>query len=163
MNDQIYFVTLTVKDWHYIFDRCNRWEILAESLKFRIDKHDLKIYGYVFMLNHIHLIIQSPDVAGFLRDYKKFTSRMIMKNVMETEPQIAQRFKTKNGGFEFWKKTNMPELIESEAFFLQKLGYVHNNPVRKQYVKQPEDWYWSSAIDYESSQTGPLPIVKLLV
>jgi hypothetical protein len=39
----------------------------------------------------------------------------------------------------------MSKLVESEDFFFQKLEYIHNNPVRKQYVVKPEDWYWSSA------------------
>ncbi len=39
----------------------------------------------------------------------------------------------------------MPKLIESEKFFLQKINYIHNNPVRKQYVADPSYWYWSSA------------------
>ena len=33
--------------------------------------------GYVFMLNHLHLIATSPDVAGFLRDFKRFTSKQL--------------------------------------------------------------------------------------
>ena len=47
--------------------------------------------------------------------------------------------------YEFWNKTNMPELIISEKFFLQKLNYVHENPLKRNYVMKAEDWYWSSA------------------
>jgi hypothetical protein len=39
----------------------------------------------------------------------------------------------------------MPKLIETEDFFRNKLEYIYNNPVRKNYVMKPEDWYWSSA------------------
>ena len=41
--------------------------------------------------------------------------------------------------------SNMAILIESENVFQQKLNYVHENPVRKNYVMREEDWYWSSA------------------
>ncbi|TLD42296.1 MAG: hypothetical protein JETT_1411 [Candidatus Jettenia ecosi] len=39
----------------------------------------------------------------------------------------------------------MPKVIKSEAYVIQKINYIHANPVRKQYVKSPEDWVWSSA------------------
>ncbi len=39
----------------------------------------------------------------------------------------------------------MPKMIESEEYIIQKINYVHANPVRRQYVKKPEDWMWSSA------------------
>ncbi len=39
----------------------------------------------------------------------------------------------------------MPKIIEGEEYLLQKINYIHANPVRRQYVKKPEDWMWSSA------------------
>ena len=50
-----------------------------------------------------------------------------------------------SGKYEFWERTNMPKMIKSEEYLLQKIRYIHANPVRKQYVKNPEDWVWSSA------------------
>ncbi|GJQ23287.1 MAG: hypothetical protein HBSAPP01_10770 [Candidatus Brocadia sapporoensis] len=39
----------------------------------------------------------------------------------------------------------MPKMIKGEYYLIQKTNYIHANPVRKQYVKSPEDWVWSSA------------------
>ncbi|MFZ3135769.1 MAG: hypothetical protein WA126_00085 [Thermodesulfovibrionales bacterium] len=39
----------------------------------------------------------------------------------------------------------MPKMIENEEYLIQKINYIHENPVRRQYVKKPEDWIWSSA------------------
>jgi len=157
LNDQMYFLTITVKRWYYILDRYNRWGILADCLRFMIENRQLKIYGYVFMINHIHMIVQSPDVSGFVRDFKQFTTKEIKKNLKKTEPKAVELFEN-NGKFELWKKTNMPELIESEKFFLQKLSYIHSNPVKREYVREARDWMWSSAIDYESDEKGMLPV-----
>ena len=52
----------------------------------------------------------------------------------------------------------MPELIESDEFFQQKLDYIHNNPVRKQYVEKPENWTWSSASHYFEEKEGKIKI-----
>lgn len=44
-----------------------------------------------------------------------------------------------------WKETNFPELVETEDFLEQKVLYIHYNPIRKQYVLEPQHWFWSSA------------------
>lgn len=98
------------------------------------------------MLNHLHLIFSSQDDIGFVRDFKKFTSKALKENILQTEPRILKLFIIdEDQMYQFWQRTNMPLVIETEKFFLQKLQYMHNNPVRKGYVKRPEYWYWSSA------------------
>lgn len=102
------------------------------------------------MLNHIHLIAKSEDMIGFVRDFKTFTSKEIKKNIVATEPNILKLFK-ENGNYEFWQKTNMPELIISEELYLSKAKYIIENPVRKGYVRRPEDWVYSSVNKDECS------------
>ena len=141
-----YFLTITVHRWYDIFDRFNRWEILSNSIKYFQKNKGLKIYCYVFMLNHIHLIVQSDDVASFIRDFKKFTSKEIKKNIMENEPNILELFLNKETGeYNFWQETNSPKIIENEKFGMQKLRYILDNPVRRSYVEKSEYWRWSSA------------------
>ncbi|HSQ97585.1 MAG TPA: hypothetical protein VLL98_02585 [Rickettsiales bacterium] len=141
-----YYLTMTIYKWYYIFDRFNRWEILSSSLKYFQENRELKIYGYVFMLNHIHLIVYSENVANFVRDFKKFTSKEIKKNIIQNEPKVLDLFLNKTTKeYNFWQETNQPKIIENEKYFLQKLKYIYNNPVRKSYVLRPENWKWSSA------------------
>ena len=167
LNEGTYFLTFTVKNWCYVLDRHNRWNIVANSLKFFQKNREFKLYGFVFMINHLHLIIFSKDTIGFVRDFKKFVAREILKNIRQTEPNALKLFikkqKVQVGDteptvgdieptventepiYEFWHKTNMPEMIISEKFFLQKLNYIHENPLKRNYVTKPENWYWSSA------------------
>ena len=143
-NSGIYFLTLTVVRWYYLFDRHSRWQVLLDSLKYCQKHKQLKIYAWVFMLNHIHLLIESPDIIGFLRDFKAFTSNELRKNILATEPNILKLFETKNN-IQIWQSTNMPELVETPKFFEQKFTYIEYNPVRKGYVRQPQHWVWSSS------------------
>ena len=140
----VYFLTFTVKNWYYLFDKNNRFNILADTLRFFQKYKGLKIYAYVFMLNHIHLIIQSNDAIEFVRDFKKWTSKELKNNLLKYEPEILKLF-ISNGKYNFWQNTNKPEIIENEKFFIQKLNYVLNNPVKKGYVEKAEYWKWSSA------------------
>jgi len=156
-------LTFTVKNWYYVLDRHNRWNIIANSLKYFQENKGLKLYGFVFMINHLHLIVFSKDTIGFVRDFKKFVAREILKNIRQTEPNALKLFKVQvrdtepiigddrptvgsaEPKYEFWHKTNMPEMITSEKFFLQKLNYIHENPLKRNYVIKQENWYWSSA------------------
>ncbi|MBU0975253.1 MAG: transposase [Patescibacteria group bacterium] len=146
-NSETFFVTFTVFRWYYIFDRYNRWDLLANSIQYCMKNKDLKLVAFVFMLNHIHLIISSSDVAGFIRDFKKFTSKEMKRNIIETERHILRLFNN-NGSYQFWQRTNAPKLIDTVDFYEQKLNYIHENPIVKNFVMKPEDWYWSSANKY---------------
>jgi putative transposase len=145
LNAGTYYLTLTVERWYYLFDRFNRWQILADALCYCQEHKDLELNGYVFMLNHLHMIVTSPDVAGFLRDFKRFTSKKLKENIQSHEPRVLDLFVDEKGNYHFWTDTNAPKKIENPAFYLQKLNYIHENPVRKGYVERPEYWCWSSA------------------
>ncbi len=147
-NNQMYFITCTTLHWYYIFDRHNRFKILSDSLNYCVQHKNLKIFAYVLMLNHIHLIVQSPDVSGFLRDFKKHTARELMENMQKTEPKVAELFQKPDGKYQIWQKTNLPLMIETEKFFAQKKQYIEHNPVKKEYITHPEYWQYSSANPY---------------
>lgn len=144
LKDQLYFVTFSVQHLYYIFDRHNRFEILEDSFVYCQKHKDLKIYAFVFMLNHLHFIGQAPDMIAVVRDMKKYLAKEFQKNILATEPDILKLF-IKNGDFSFWYDKNYPKLMESEEMLAQKYDYIHYNPVRKKYVHNPEDWRWSSA------------------
>ena len=101
------------------------------------------------MLNHIHLIAKSADMIGFVRDFKTFTSKELKNNILTTEPNILKLFE-ENEKYQFWQKTNMPKLIAKEEFYITKANYIEQNPVRKGYVRESEDWLYTSANKDES-------------
>ena len=151
-----HFITLTTVHWYYLFDRLNRWQILADALQFQIKKHNLTIYAYVFMLNHLHMILSAPDLIGVIRDFKKFTTYQIKLSLCANEPRVLNLLKDEKDKFQLWQPDNMPIVIESKNVLLEKLNYIHNNPVKKQYVDLPEYWHWSSA-----NPNSPIPIAPI--
>jgi len=92
LNAGTYYLTLTVQRWYYLFDRYNRWQIMSDSIRYCQDNKGLELNGYVFMLNHIHLIATSPDMAEFLRDFKRFTTAKFKTNLETTEPSVLKLF-----------------------------------------------------------------------
>ena len=141
--DELYFVTSTVVDWIDIFTRPKYKHIILESLAYCQEKKGLRIYAWVLMSNHLHMIVSSGTEAtasDILRDFKKFTSKRIMAE-LETDPQESRR-----------------ELIYLHDFFLQKLNYIHNNPVKQEIVARQEDYLYSSAVSYAGDK-GLLEVI----
>ena len=157
LNSGAYFLTFTVHQWYYLFDRHDRWEILVDSLEYCQKHKDLLVHHYVLMLNHLHLIISSPDVSGFIRDFKRYTSKAVHENLETYEPRVLELFLDKEGGYSFWQQTSMPLWLQTVPFYLQKAQYIEYNPVRKNYVIRPEHWYYSSA-----HRESPVRISRLM-
>ena len=57
----IYFLTITVIEWINIFTKPRYFEVLRDSLQYCIEHKGLMLYEYVFMTNHIHLIVGVRD------------------------------------------------------------------------------------------------------
>jgi hypothetical protein len=66
-----------------------------------------------------------------------------------------------NEVYQFWQQDNHPIILTSQEMALQKLNYIHENPVRAGIVYEPEHYVYSSAIDYMADKNGLLPIGPL--
>jgi REP element-mobilizing transposase RayT len=168
----MYFVTFTVVDWVDVFTRSIYKDILIESLNFCCNNRGLKVYGYVIMSNHMHLIVKSETgiLSDTLRDFKRFTATNIIdavRNVPESRREwMLHRFKwngsqnIRNTNNQFWIHDNHPELIHSQEFFTQKLNYIHENPVRAGIVYNAENYIYSSARTVILNKNGLIPITQ---
>jgi len=161
-QNKLYFLTLTVKEWIDIFDDDSYKLILIDSLRYCQQEKGLEIFGYCIMSTHVHLLARVKEnytLSGLLRDFKKYTSKAILKrisNEAETEKRsLRDKFEnTKESrqpgkeNFTLWKEGNHPIEITSNKFFDEKLDYIHNNPVNAFLVRCPEDYLFSSARNY---------------
>ena len=162
LTHELYFTTSTVVDWLDVFTRPIYKHILLESLEYCKANKGLDIYAWVLMTNHLHMIVDTsgPDSIGdVLRDFKKFTSKSIVKAIQENEQESRQewlmnrfRFRAANDkkvtNYKFWQEDNHVETIYSYDFFKQKLDYIHQNPVKQEIVEKAEDYLYSSARNY---------------
>lgn len=72
----------------------------------------------------------------------------------------GQRNKS-NFRYQFWQHENQPIMLDSSVKYLQRLNYLHENPVRAGFVSLPEHWLYSSAIDYCGLGKGLLELMIL--
>ncbi|MFP4331769.1 MAG: transposase [Campylobacterales bacterium] len=73
-----HFLTLTVLHWIPLFTNKDSVQILLDSLKHLQQNDNLKIYAYVILENHLHLVASSDDIANSMAKFKKYTARQDM-------------------------------------------------------------------------------------
>jgi putative transposase len=106
--------------------------------------YGLRVYGYVVMPEHVHLLLSEPDV-GLLADALK----SLKQGVARREIGDAEHF---------WQKRYYDFNVHSERKFVEKLRYMHRNPVRRGLCARPEDWQWSSFLHYATGCEGRVEI-----
>lgn len=170
-NDIPHFVTFTVVGWLDVFSREEYKEKLLESLKYCQQEKGLLIHAWVIMTNHVHLIISSKSyqIYEVIRDLKKYTSRQIIQAIKDNPYEsrkewllnmfafVAKR-NHKVRDYQFWQHGYHPVELNNEEMLEQRLGYLHDNPVRSGMVWESWHYKYSSAIDYCTLNKGLLQI-----
>ena len=151
----VYFISFAVQNWIDALTRSEYKNIIVDSLKYCQQHKGLNLYAWVIMTNHVHLIISAEGkftLSEIMRDFKRHTSKHIIENI-KTNPIESRRewllnqFYT-DKGWRFWRGENRPIELWSNHVIDQKINYIHMNPVEEGVVFSPEDYMYSSAIDY---------------
>jgi putative transposase len=179
IHDQkgLQFITLTVVGWISVFNRLAYRNILIDSLNYcRIHK-GLHIFAYVVMSNHLHLVVQVREESTYtlseiLRDFKKYTSRIIMDQIEQPKEPRGEwmlylfryfgKFKSNIPDRQLWMHGNHPIHLYSPKVIWQKVNYIHQNPVKAGIVDTPEAYLYSSARNYATDNREGIMAVDLL-
>jgi REP element-mobilizing transposase RayT len=162
----IYFITSSIHLWVPILFNENLFQIIIDSLNYCQTTKGLKIHGYVIMINHIHVIVSHErydQIPNIVRDFKRHTATEI-SNYLSELGQFSELFWVKifhsreTGQLRIWQEGYHSIAIKSQTFFVEKLAYIHDNPVRKGFVEKPEDWKYSSARSYLLEYDGLIVI-----
>ncbi len=170
----LYFVSFAVVEWVDVFAQNVYKDVLIESLSFCQQNKGMEIIAWCIMTNHVHLIFRSiegqrPELL--LGDFKRFTSKAIIKAIKENPQenrrdcmldqfQNAANQSSNVKHYQFWQHDNKPIELWSNAVIQEKIDYIHQNPVEEGLVFRPEDYLYSSAVDY-AGQKGLLDGVVL--
>lgn len=164
-DQQPHFLTMTVVEWLPLFTNREIVNLLFESLRFVQKERRVILYAYVIMEHHLHLIASAPELGKTMKEFKSFTARKIIDylkernstHVLEKLKQVKLSHK-KESDYQLWQEGNHPEEIYSEKMLIQKIEYIHNNPVRRGYVDDAKHWQYSSARNYEGME-GLLEVI----
>jgi putative transposase len=165
-----YFVTFTIVDWIDVFTRKEHKLVIIESLNYCVYNKGLIVYAWCLMSNHLHMICVAQEgykLSDIIRDFKKFTAKAIIKQVMSGYEsrkdwmlkhfEYAGKYANRIEKYKFWQESNHAVLLSSNEMINQRLNYTHQNPVRAMIVEKQEDYLFSSAVDY----AGQKGLVKI--
>jgi REP element-mobilizing transposase RayT len=150
-----HFMTCTVLHWIPVFTRPPTVEILLNTLKFLM-ADGMKLYAYVILENHLHLIAQSQQLDRDIARFKSYTAQNLINYLIENNVKIIleqlafyKKAHKSDRTYQFWQEGVHPEWIQNEEMMRQKIEYIHQNPVERGYVDLAEHWRYSSARNYQ--------------
>jgi putative transposase len=122
-------------------------EILLGNLEQIREEFHLQIFGYVVMPTHLHLIWFIPADACILKVLKYFkgrTGKQVISHLRNYAYYDLSRITRPNGDRSLWKRKFYDFNLTSEKKFIEKMDYIHGNPVKGGLVNEPADWAYSS-------------------
>jgi len=153
--ERAHFVTSTIVDWLPVFTTEACCDILVSSFDYCRKNKQLRLFAWVIMENHFHAIISAPFLSAVMSDLKKFTARSLIEQLdRERRRWLLDRLKSQRqthktrSQHQVWQEGFHPQAILDDAMMVQKLEYIHHNPLRRGWVTAPEHWRYSSAHEH---------------
>ncbi len=141
--------------FHFITFSCyHRLPLLARSGGYCVFEAELEavrvqyqfvVAGYVLMPEHVHLLVNEPRVRTLA------TAVQVLKQKTSRKLKIA-------GEPQFWQRRYYDFVVPSEAKRIEKLRYMHRNPVKRGLAADPSGWRWSSFRHYATGAVGAVEI-----
>ncbi len=150
-DNPFYYLTSVTNNRLPVFRTDKFKEITAKALDEARKSAEILIFAYVIMPDHYHLITDgSRKPSEVLRYTNGITARRVIDYLKKNEftsslEKLKQETKKREYKHSLWEHHPNAFLLTSEATFMQKVNYIHQNPVRGGLVEKVEDYLYSSA------------------
>ena len=132
----------------------DRWRtMLAESIDAATERHGYRLAAFVFMPEHVHLVVyplrQADHVDALLRAIKRPFAYRIKNELVQSQSRLLRRLTIRQRPgvttFRYWQEgPGYDRNLTTPAAALSAIDYVHLNPVRRGLAKEAVDWKWST-------------------
>jgi REP-associated tyrosine transposase len=149
-------------DLHYITCSCYQRKAFLNSasrrdLFLRVfeqvrQRYEFAVIGYVVMPEHFHLLIGEPKDGTVALPMQVLKQRVSQKCLGRLRKIVEGELPA------FWHTRFYDFNVFSEKKVVEKLRYIHRNPVKRGLVEFPEQWRWSSYRYYLLGEEGPVKI-----
>ncbi len=163
----LHFLTFSCYQRRPLFTDPARCDLFLQILERVRRRYRLVVLGYVVMPEHVHLLVSEPQRAtlstaiqalklGVVRSFEGGGIVPMSRKTSETwgTPSCGNPIKTHR----FWQARFYDFNVWTEKKRIEKLRYIHRNPVERGLVASPEQWRWSSFRWYSSGEAGPVRI-----
>ena len=139
----LHFITWSCYRRKPLLGTAARRDVLLTVLERMRERYRFVVIGYVVMPEHVHLLISEPFIGN------------PSKVIQAVKLGVCRRLATE-GVFsgQFWQRRFYDFNLWSQQKEVEKLKYMHRNPVVRGLVACPEDWQWSSYRSYAYAEAG---------
>ena len=119
------------------------------------------VVGYVVMPEHIHLLITEPEIGNpstVMQVLKQRTARALLPRRKRRDPRQGKLFGEEAQPRAFWQARFYDFNVWTSKKRVEKLRYIHRNPVKRGLVASPEEWRWSSYRFYSFGEAGAVRV-----
>ena len=116
-------------------------------------RHDVSLLAWVVMPEHVHLVVYREDdrpLGAFLQTLKDPFARGVLRRWRELDAPVLPRLRDKAGSTHVWQAGGGYDRNVVGNELVEKIRYVHRNPVRRGLVTDSLEWPWSSAAAYRA-------------
>ena len=119
------------------------------------------------MDNHFHAVISGPDLSRTIQSLKRHTAKALLDQfaregrdwlIQRLSYSCARQKRVAGSSHQVWQEGYHPQSIYTDDVMVQKLRYIHLNPVRRGHVLEPEHWRYSSAHQWLMGSSPPLRV-----
>jgi len=147
------FTTITCLEWRHVLSDDRVKEIITQSLAYLTAVKRVRVFSFVIMSNHMHLIWQmlgDHQREDVQRDFLKYTSQQIIRYLSEHDPVLLKELEVNatDRKYQVWERNALNIPLWSDKVVWQKLAYIHDNPVKAGVCDHSEDYVYSSAKFY---------------
>ncbi len=168
---QLHFITCSCYRRLPLFASAHARNLFVKILDQVRDRYGFALAGYVVMPNHIHLLIGEPATgtpSTVMQVLKQRVSRQLRRKPRKTisSQQLQLPFRHANHLLpQFWQPRFYDFRVRallgasrrnvwSQSKFVEKLHYMHMNPIKRKLATHPRDWPWSSFSFYAKKETA---------
>lgn len=163
----LYFVTTTAVQHQHLFQRDVMKRLVVDTLDCMRLRERFKLYCFVVMPNHIHLIVQcraQDPLADCVRDLKKHVADRVIRYYRAEGNQAALNrlvpLESNSQQHQVWDEGYNAKDVFSPEFLRQKMDYTQGNPCQPHWnlAASPESYLWSSARFYLLREPAIIPL-----
>ena len=145
------YITIVTKDRLPVFRTDHVKEVICRAIDEARKSAGFLLFAYVIMWDHMHLLTSRPSTtSNVLRVLKGITARRLIdylreKNHFSSLAKLQHQERDRNFKYSLWQTEKNVLPIFSEGMFMEKVKYIHQNPVRAGLCERAEEYQWSSA------------------
>lgn len=152
------FFTATILNWQHLLKQEKYQMVIINSLRFLVQGKRVKVFGFVIMSNHIHVIWRATNEQSRTKvqhAFMTYTAQTIVKDLKLHHEQVLPHFlvNAKDRTYQVWERNALSVELRSNEVLFQKLNYIHQNPVKAGICSIAEQYRCSSASLYISNYT----------